>query len=67
MYFTSTKNAVLLVQGPGNCLMCAHVIDGPHCVKSCPAGILGENDTLVWKYPDENSVCQLCHPNCVRG
>ncbi|XP_032094058.1 epidermal growth factor receptor isoform X2 [Thamnophis elegans] len=53
--------------GPGNCLECAHVIDGPHCVKSCPAGILGENDTLVWKYPDENLVCQLCHPNCVRG
>ncbi|XP_072858658.2 epidermal growth factor receptor isoform X1 [Pogona vitticeps] len=53
--------------GPNNCTKCAHVMDGPHCVKSCPAGVLGENDTLVWKYPDENSVCQLCHPNCVRG
>ncbi|EMP36194.1 Epidermal growth factor receptor, partial [Chelonia mydas] len=54
-------------QGPDNCIKCAHYIDGPHCVKSCPAGVLGENDTLVWKYADENSVCQLCHPNCTRG
>ncbi|KAH0627149.1 hypothetical protein JD844_002588 [Phrynosoma platyrhinos] len=53
--------------GPDNCIKCAHFIDGPHCVKSCPSGIMGENDTLIWKYPDENSVCQLCHPDCVRG
>nr|XP_060637542.1 epidermal growth factor receptor [Anolis sagrei ordinatus] len=53
--------------GPGDCIKCAHLIDGPHCVKSCPAGIMGENNTLVWKYADENSVCQPCHPNCVRG
>ncbi|XP_034957242.2 epidermal growth factor receptor isoform X1 [Zootoca vivipara] len=60
-------NATCTGPGPGSCLKCAHVKDGPHCVKSCPAGILGENDTIVWKYADENSVCQLCHPNCVRG
>ncbi|XP_072858661.2 epidermal growth factor receptor-like [Pogona vitticeps] len=53
--------------GPDNCTKCAHVMDGPYCVKSCPAGVLGENDTLVWKYPDENSVCQLCHPNSICG
>uniref|UniRef100_A0A663LYK8 receptor protein-tyrosine kinase n=1 Tax=Athene cunicularia TaxID=194338 RepID=A0A663LYK8_ATHCN len=53
--------------GPDNCVKCAHFIDGPHCVKSCPAGVLGENDTLVWKYADGNAVCQLCHPNCTRG
>uniref|UniRef100_A0A8C5TMF6 Receptor protein-tyrosine kinase n=1 Tax=Malurus cyaneus samueli TaxID=2593467 RepID=A0A8C5TMF6_9PASS len=55
------------LQGPDNCMKCAHFIDGPHCVKSCPAGVLGENDTLVWKYADGNNVCQLCHPNCTRG
>nr|AAB28540.1 Epidermal Growth Factor Receptor, EGF-R {extracellular domain} [chickens, Peptide Partial, 599 aa] [Gallus gallus] len=53
--------------GPDHCMKCAHFIDGPHCVKACPAGVLGENDTLVWKYADANAVCQLCHPNCTRG
>uniref|UniRef100_A0A8C4W9H6 receptor protein-tyrosine kinase n=1 Tax=Gopherus evgoodei TaxID=1825980 RepID=A0A8C4W9H6_9SAUR len=61
------NNFLLFIQGPDNCMKCAHYIDGPHCVKSCPAGVLGENDTLVWKYADENLVCQLCHPNCTRG
>ncbi|XP_061442815.1 epidermal growth factor receptor isoform X2 [Rhineura floridana] len=60
-------NATCTGPGPDNCLKCAHFKDGPHCVKTCPAGILGENDTIVWKYADGNSMCQLCHPNCVRG
>ncbi|XP_015474161.1 epidermal growth factor receptor isoform X1 [Parus major] len=60
-------NATCTGPGPDNCMKCAHFIDGPHCVKSCPAGVLGENDTLVWKYADGNNVCQLCHPNCTRG
>ncbi|XP_020836941.1 epidermal growth factor receptor isoform X1 [Phascolarctos cinereus] len=53
--------------GPDKCIECAHYIDGPHCVKTCPAGIMGENDTLVWKYADANKVCQRCHPNCTYG
>uniref|UniRef100_A0A8C6YR64 receptor protein-tyrosine kinase n=1 Tax=Nothoprocta perdicaria TaxID=30464 RepID=A0A8C6YR64_NOTPE len=60
-------NATCTGPGPDNCMKCAHFIDGPHCVKTCPAGVLGENDTLVWKYADGNSVCRLCHPNCTRG
>ncbi|CAM4515813.1 epidermal growth factor receptor isoform X2 [Caretta caretta] len=64
---STAYNATCRGPGPDNCIKCAHYIDGPHCVKSCPAGVLGENDTLVWKYADENSVCQLCHPNCTRG
>ncbi|XP_067406463.1 epidermal growth factor receptor isoform X2 [Emydura macquarii macquarii] len=64
---STAYNATCTGPGPDNCMKCAHYIDGPHCVKSCPAGVLGENDTLVWKYADENSVCQLCHPNCTRG
>ncbi|XP_060103734.1 epidermal growth factor receptor [Heteronotia binoei] len=53
--------------GPTNCTKCAHFMDGPNCVRTCPNGILGENDILIWKYPDKNSVCQLCHQNCTRG
>ncbi|KAL8165677.1 UNVERIFIED_CONTAM: hypothetical protein K2H54_051582, partial [Gekko kuhli] len=53
--------------GPNNCTKCAHFMDGPNCVRTCPNGILGENDVLIWKYPDKNSVCQLCHQNCTRG
>ncbi|KAM8967049.1 epidermal growth factor receptor [Pelodytes ibericus] len=53
--------------GPGNCTHCAHYKDGPYCVKHCPAGIQGENDTLIWKYPDEMNICQLCHPECTMG
>ncbi|NWW48669.1 EGFR factor, partial [Pedionomus torquatus] len=64
---STAYNATCTGPGPDNCIKCAHFIDGPHCVKSCPAGVLGENDTLVWKYADANAVCQLCHPNCTRG
>ncbi|XP_071592305.1 epidermal growth factor receptor isoform X1 [Heliangelus exortis] len=64
---STAYNATCTGPGPDNCVKCAHFIDGPHCVKSCPAGVLGENDTLVWKYADANAVCQLCHPNCTRG
>ncbi|XP_054848100.1 epidermal growth factor receptor isoform X2 [Eublepharis macularius] len=53
--------------GPNNCTKCAHFMDGPNCVRTCPNGILGENDVLIWKYADKNSLCQLCHPNCTRG
>uniref|UniRef100_A0A8B9T409 Receptor protein-tyrosine kinase n=1 Tax=Anas platyrhynchos TaxID=8839 RepID=A0A8B9T409_ANAPL len=64
---STAYNATCTGPGPDHCMKCAHFIDGPHCVKTCPAGVLGENDTLVWKYADANSVCQLCHPNCTRG
>lgn len=54
-------------RGPDNCIKCAHFIDGPHCVKTCPAGVMGENDTLVWKFADAGRICRLCHPNCTYG
>ncbi|CAH2283133.1 epidermal growth factor receptor isoform X2 [Pelobates cultripes] len=53
--------------GPDTCTKCAHYNDGPYCVRTCPAGIPGENDTLIWKYADEAGVCQLCHPECKMG
>uniref|UniRef100_A0A8D2L3L3 Receptor protein-tyrosine kinase n=2 Tax=Varanus komodoensis TaxID=61221 RepID=A0A8D2L3L3_VARKO len=65
----NSTQSILTCKGPGpdNCTKCAHAMDGPHCVKSCPAGIAGENDTLIWKYADENSMCHLCHPGCIHG
>uniref|UniRef100_A0A8B9SWL2 Receptor protein-tyrosine kinase n=1 Tax=Anas platyrhynchos TaxID=8839 RepID=A0A8B9SWL2_ANAPL len=53
---STAYNATCTGPGPDHCMKCAHFIDGPHCVKTCPAGVLGENDTLVWKYADANSV-----------
>ncbi|XP_058869928.1 epidermal growth factor receptor-like isoform X3 [Acipenser ruthenus] len=53
--------------GPDKCTECAHFKDGPHCVPKCPAGVPGENNTIIWKYSDASKVCQLCHPNCTQG
>uniref|UniRef100_A0A452TVJ1 Receptor protein-tyrosine kinase n=1 Tax=Ursus maritimus TaxID=29073 RepID=A0A452TVJ1_URSMA len=60
-------NVTCTGRGPDSCVKCAHYIDGPHCVKTCPAGIMGENNTLVWKFADANRVCHLCHSNCTYG
>ncbi|XP_072109713.1 epidermal growth factor receptor isoform X1 [Mobula birostris] len=63
------QNGSETCRGPGNqnCSECANFKDGQHCMKSCPSGITGENNTLIWKYPDENKHCQLCHLNCTQG
>ncbi|XP_069768796.1 epidermal growth factor receptor isoform X4 [Narcine bancroftii] len=63
------QNGSETCSGPGNrnCNECAHFKDGLHCVKSCPSGISGENNTLIWKYPNEHKLCQPCHPNCTQG
>ncbi|XP_041848225.1 epidermal growth factor receptor [Melanotaenia boesemani] len=53
--------------GSGNCTKCANFQDGLFCVPCCPRGVPGEDDTLVWKYADEERVCQLCHKNCSQG
>ncbi|XP_035526470.1 epidermal growth factor receptor [Morone saxatilis] len=53
--------------GSGNCTKCANFQDGLFCVSRCPQGMPGEDDMLVWKYADENKVCQLCHKNCTQG
>uniref|UniRef100_UPI0037E8D14B melanoma receptor tyrosine-protein kinase-like isoform X2 n=1 Tax=Semicossyphus pulcher TaxID=241346 RepID=UPI0037E8D14B len=53
--------------GPDQCSQCAHFKDGPHCVPRCPHGVLGEKDTLIWKYPDGTGQCQSCHQNCTQG
>ncbi|XP_028988079.1 epidermal growth factor receptor [Betta splendens] len=53
--------------GSGNCTKCANFQDGLFCVPRCPQGVPGEDDALVWKYPDPSRVCRLCHRNCTQG
>ncbi|XP_036897009.1 epidermal growth factor receptor isoform X3 [Sturnira hondurensis] len=60
-------NVTCTGHGPDKCVQCAHYMDGPHCVSTCPAGVIGENNTLVWKFADAQHVCHLCHPNCTYG
>lgn len=55
------------LQGPDQCSQCAHYQDGPHCVARCPHGVLGDGDTVIWKYPDRRGQCHSCHHNCTQG
>uniref|UniRef100_A0A8C8SKU6 Receptor protein-tyrosine kinase n=1 Tax=Pelusios castaneus TaxID=367368 RepID=A0A8C8SKU6_9SAUR len=52
--------------GADDCMRCARYKDGPHCVDSCPEGILGERGP-IYKYPDANRECHPCHENCTQG
>uniref|UniRef100_A0A6I8P4Y4 Receptor protein-tyrosine kinase n=1 Tax=Ornithorhynchus anatinus TaxID=9258 RepID=A0A6I8P4Y4_ORNAN len=52
--------------GSDACTHCVHFRDGPHCVGSCPHGLLGVNGPIN-KYPDGQRECQLCHENCTQG
>ena len=50
-------------QGADKCDECRNFRDGPFCVESCP----NSADRNVYKFADENKVCQPCHANCVGG
>uniref|UniRef100_A0A8C9TLN0 Receptor protein-tyrosine kinase n=1 Tax=Scleropages formosus TaxID=113540 RepID=A0A8C9TLN0_SCLFO len=54
--------------GPGadECVECANFKDGPHCVSSCPNGVMGERG-LIFKYPNLTKNCEPCHINCSQG
>ncbi|XP_024125415.1 receptor tyrosine-protein kinase erbB-3 [Oryzias melastigma] len=54
--------------GPGanQCVACAELKDGPHCVSSCPKGVMGE-EGIIFKYSDKNKKCEQCHVNCTEG
>ncbi|XP_036386465.1 receptor tyrosine-protein kinase erbB-3-like isoform X1 [Megalops cyprinoides] len=54
--------------GPGAdaCVACASLQDGPHCVSSCPEGVMGEKG-LIFKYPNTKKRCEPCHVNCTQG
>lgn len=55
------------LQGPDQCVQCAHAQDGPYCVARCPHGVMGDGDSVIWKYPDASGRCQSCHQNCTQG
>ncbi|XP_030624452.1 receptor tyrosine-protein kinase erbB-3b [Chanos chanos] len=58
----------LSCRGPGadECVACSSLKDGPHCVSSCPNGVMGEKG-LIFKYPNKQGHCELCHLNCTNG
>lgn len=43
--------------GPGDCMKCKHVREGPYCVSECP----------LKTYQAPNGTCQPCHKNCELG
>ncbi|RXM30968.1 hypothetical protein EOD39_7382 [Acipenser ruthenus] len=49
--------------GPDKCTECAHFKDGPHCVPKCPAGVPGENNTIIWKYSDASKLVEPLTPS----
>ncbi|XP_059539207.1 receptor tyrosine-protein kinase erbB-3 isoform X3 [Myotis daubentonii] len=52
--------------GSDACAQCAHFRDGPHCVSSCPSGVLGAKGP-IYKFPDAQNECRPCHENCTQG
>ncbi|XP_051932995.1 receptor tyrosine-protein kinase erbB-3a isoform X1 [Hippocampus zosterae] len=54
--------------GPGadECVACANRQDGPHCVSSCPEGVMG-GEGVIFKYPNKQGRCEPCHINCTQG
>ncbi|XP_023279412.1 receptor tyrosine-protein kinase erbB-3 isoform X1 [Seriola lalandi dorsalis] len=54
--------------GPGaeQCVACASHQDGPHCVSSCPEGVMG-GEGIIFKYPNKQGHCEPCHINCTQG
>ncbi|XP_067361222.1 receptor tyrosine-protein kinase erbB-3a isoform X2 [Channa argus] len=54
--------------GPGadQCVACASLQDGPHCVSQCPEGVMG-GEGVIFKYPNKQGHCEPCHINCTQG
>ncbi|XP_075966594.1 receptor tyrosine-protein kinase erbB-3a isoform X1 [Anarhichas minor] len=54
--------------GPGadQCVACASLQDGPHCVSLCPEGLMG-GEEVIFKYPNKQGSCEPCHINCTQG
>ncbi|XP_076840273.1 receptor tyrosine-protein kinase erbB-3b isoform X2 [Brachyhypopomus gauderio] len=54
-------------EGADECVACSNLMDGPHCVSTCPNGLNGERGQAIFKYPNATGHCKPCHPNCTRG
>ncbi|XP_054851220.1 receptor tyrosine-protein kinase erbB-2 [Eublepharis macularius] len=50
------------------CVACAHYKDGLSCVERCPSGVKVDASFVpIWKYPDEEGICQFCPINCTHS
>ena len=54
------------LKGADECVACASLQDGPHCVSSCPEGLMG-GEEVIFKYPNKQGRCEPCHINCTQG
>uniref|UniRef100_A0A8C1IFR9 receptor protein-tyrosine kinase n=1 Tax=Cyprinus carpio TaxID=7962 RepID=A0A8C1IFR9_CYPCA len=54
-------------KGADQCVACSNMMDGPHCVSTCPNGVNGEKGQTIFKYPNAEGHCKPCHLNCTRG
>nr|1N8Y_C Chain C, protooncoprotein [Rattus norvegicus] len=46
------------------CAACAHYKDSSSCVARCPSGVKPDLSYMpIWKYPDEEGICQPCPIN----
>ncbi|KAL7891576.1 hypothetical protein AOLI_G00010520 [Acnodon oligacanthus] len=65
----AVQESRLTCRGPGadQCEVCVRLQDGPHCVSSCPEGVMGENGLVIYKFPNAQHKCQPCHANCTIG
>uniref|UniRef100_A0A674MX38 Receptor protein-tyrosine kinase n=1 Tax=Takifugu rubripes TaxID=31033 RepID=A0A674MX38_TAKRU len=52
--------------GADECVECANLQDGPHCISSCPQGVMG-GEEIIFKYPNKQGRCEPCHANCTKG
>ncbi|XP_020654963.3 receptor tyrosine-protein kinase erbB-2 isoform X1 [Pogona vitticeps] len=53
---------------PDQCVACAHYKDGVSCVERCPSGVKVDGSFVpIWKYPDEEGICQFCPINCTHS
>uniref|UniRef100_A0A671R9H5 receptor protein-tyrosine kinase n=1 Tax=Sinocyclocheilus anshuiensis TaxID=1608454 RepID=A0A671R9H5_9TELE len=59
------QNGKQTCQGKGadQCVTCSNLMDGPHCVSTCPNGVNGEKGQTIFKYPNAEGHCKPCHLN----
>uniref|UniRef100_A0A8C1BXF2 Receptor protein-tyrosine kinase n=1 Tax=Cyprinus carpio carpio TaxID=630221 RepID=A0A8C1BXF2_CYPCA len=61
------QNGKQTCKGKGEHFTCSNMMDGPHCVSTCPNGVNGEKGQTIFKYPNAEGHCKPCHLNCTRG
>ncbi|XP_010764813.1 receptor tyrosine-protein kinase erbB-3a [Notothenia coriiceps] len=62
----SGRNVRARLHGADQCVACTRLRDGPHCVSSCPEGVMG-GEEVIFKYANKKGSCESCHKNCTLG